>query len=62
MEINKEVKTFLFEYICDKCGEGKMKHTGTVYYTNPLQYPHRCEKCGFEKTFNNVYPYIGHEQ
>ena len=57
-----EVKTFLVECICDNCGEGKMKPTGTCLTSNPPQYPHVCDKCGATVTvLDMTFPYKSYE-
>lgn len=53
-----KVRIFRIEMMCDKCNEGQMKPTGMVYETYPPQYPHKCDKCGYENTFDEVYPRI----
>jgi DNA replicative helicase MCM subunit Mcm2 (Cdc46/Mcm family) len=55
------VKIFKLEYICDKCKKGKMEPEGTVFFTNPIQYPHVCNKCGELQNFRINYPYTTYE-
>ena len=55
-EHDKEVKTYQVVYICDACGEGEMRPTGSLLLTAPPQYPHVCDKCGASKTFREIYP------
>jgi Zn finger protein HypA/HybF involved in hydrogenase expression len=55
-EIEQEVKTFTVYYLCDECGKGRMEPTGICLTSNPLQWPHKCNKCGSEKTFKVKYP------
>ena len=57
MEIEKEVKTFVVDYICDKCSKGKMIPTGICLTTSPSQYPHKCNQCNYIETFRTQYPY-----
>ena len=49
------------EMICDKCG-GTMIPTGMCLMSNPPKYPHKCDKCGFEETYNVSYPNIEFEE
>ncbi len=58
-EMKQEIKVFTVGYLCDECGKGFMEPTGSVYLSNPAQYPHKCSywKCGDEKTFSRSYPY-----
>jgi hypothetical protein len=63
MEVTNEVKTINIDYKCDKCNEGYMRPTGTVFPTNPPQIPHKCNNslCNESKTFNLYYPYIDYK-
>jgi hypothetical protein len=55
-ETNIVVKTVLVRMLC-KCG-GEMKPTGQCYTSYPPQYPHVCDKCGTNATYNVSYPEI----
>jgi hypothetical protein len=55
-ETNIVVKTVLVRMLC-KCG-GEMKPTGTCYTSYPPLYPHVCNKCGTNATYNVSYPEI----
>lgn len=57
-----EVKMYQVTYTCGACGVGKMKPTGISLMSNPPQYPHKCNKCGYENTFRSTYPKIVYEQ
>ncbi len=58
MEMVAEVKTIIVEMVCDKCGEGKMLPSGNVMLSsNPMLYPHRCNKCGYEENYKVQYPF-----
>ena len=46
------------DYVCDECGEGHYRPTGTSLMSNPPQYPHRCDKCDHPHTFNERFPTI----
>jgi DNA-directed RNA polymerase subunit RPC12/RpoP len=47
------------EYVCDKCGEGLMEpHGRAAYLSDPIQFPHRCNKCGHEQAFKEQYPAV----
>lgn len=57
MEIKKEVKVFQVHYRCDeKDCDGFLSPTGTCLTTNPLRYPHCCDKCGAMYAFPFCYP------
>jgi len=57
MPITKTPVTwFVEDYICDKCGEGKMRNAGTALLSYPPQYPHTCDKCGHQVVFSRIYP------
>lgn len=47
-------------YLCDDCG-GDVLPTGEVLTTDPLQYKHKCSKCGKLYTFRESYPHIVYE-
>ena len=67
MEVKSELKVFKVEQACDetvngiKCG-GSMTQpknsVGMAFMSNPPQYPHLCDKCGFRKNFLKTYPAI----
>ncbi|WP_020474525.1 hypothetical protein [Zavarzinella formosa] len=57
-EIEQEVKTFSVRYQCDDCGIGEMAPTGIMFMTHPPQYPHKCDKCGTERTFAERHPKV----
>ena len=59
-EVETPLQTMYVEKVCE-CG-GKMKPTGVCRTTNPPQYPHLCDKCGKEKTYNEVYPVIRYSE
>lgn len=62
-EVRYEVQTFVTEYICDECGEGKMRPISKVLLTKPPRYPHRCMKCNAMKTFTGEpYPRTHYER
>lgn len=52
----KGIKQFYVDRLCE-CG-GRMRPTGDAYCTNPLQYVHRCDKCGNEEAYTKEYPYV----
>ncbi len=61
-EIEEEVKTYKVIYICDECFEGEMEWNGIGLTTYPMQYPHKCNKCGALKTFRDRhYPLLRKE-
>lgn len=62
-EITKEIKVIGVDYVCDKCGIGKMRPTGICLDSNPPQYPHECENCGHVINMWNVtYPTTRYEE
>jgi len=46
---------------CPSCGQGWMRPTGIVLTSNPPQYPHKCNACGYEATYGTRYPYVVHQ-
>lgn len=59
-ETQTKVESYKVDYLCDECNEGYMRFNGIALTSNPLQYPHTCEKCKACKTFRIVYPSIGY--
>lgn len=50
-------------YICDACGEGEMTVSGSMcLMSNPPSYPHKCNKCGYEDSFQYYYPTTGYQE
>jgi len=60
--IQRPVRPILVDYICDKCGKGSYRHSGTdnmkVLWSNPPKFPHECTECGDRKYFIEKYPTI----
>lgn len=47
------------EYICDRCGSGRMERVGAqTFLTDPPQYPYKCSECGYLKCSSKRYPYL----
>ena len=57
-EYETELKTIKISYECDKCNKGQMLPTGACLLSDPPQYPHSCNYCGFDYTFRKNYPLI----
>jgi len=49
-------KAIIVDYICDECGEGRMRWFGRQLLCNPPLYPHICNGCNAEKNLDHVYP------
>ena len=65
MEAKFELKKFIIRYFCEPCarkGGGEYLPTGVVLLSNPPQYPHKCNRCGETKVFNQKYPRYEYEQ
>lgn len=45
-EQTREVKTFRVDYICDACGKAPIEPTGSVFFTDPIQYEYKRPACG----------------
>jgi ribosomal protein L37E len=61
-EIRLEVKNYVVDMLCDRCGEGYMRPEGNIVLTTyPLQYPHKCNRCGYTRSFIKKYPYLNNE-
>ncbi len=62
-EITNDVQTVMIDYLCDKCKEGVMRRYGDmIFTTNPPQVPHKCNKCGLERNFTDIYPKLGYRK
>lgn len=57
-EIKRKVVTYEYDMRCDKCEEGFMRPTGAALMSYPIQYPHKCNKCGYETNYYVTYPDI----
>lgn len=60
METNVDVKSVRVDYRCPECKKGYLRPSGTIFTTEPPQYPHNCNNpnCKYGQTFNKSYPYI----
>ena len=58
----QELRTFVTEPYCDKCGS-KMVDSGLAYYTSPLQYQLVCTnlECKNKEITNELFPKITYE-
>lgn len=58
MELVAEAKTLIVHMKCDKCNNGLMVQDGyTILASDPPQYPHKCNNCGYYKNYFIQYPY-----
>jgi hypothetical protein len=60
-QTRKTVRPVLVDYVCDECGQGKMRPAG-IKASNPPQHIHRCNfarrfGCEAEITSGRQYPY-----
>lgn len=55
-EIRTEIKVVQVDKICKECNWGRMRPTGMAYMSNPLKYPHACDRCGHEEIYLVRYP------
>ena len=63
MEQEKEVKSYQINYICDKCGKGKMIATGmSMHCGNYSSHEHICDECGVRENLDKKYPAIRYEE
>lgn len=61
-EVKRELKAFRVDMICDRCGEGIMEASDNlVLLTDPAQYKHTCNKCGYTTIYSSSYPHIIYE-
>lgn len=57
-----EVKTYKEKLICEKCG-GEMEATGEAHLTNPPQFLHLCQSCGYTESIRGIkYPTLHYEE
>lgn len=56
------VQPFEVIYICDICGEGEMKQTGTMISVSPPEWGHRCNNCGCTHNMLDQYPTIRYKR
>lgn len=54
----REVKVKQVDEKCPVCQNGWMRPTGIVLTSNPPQFPHKCQKCGYEQIYSVRYPYV----
>lgn len=44
-------------WMCDKCEVGEYRpHGKNTYLTDPMQFPHKCNKCGHEAIAHEKFP------
>lgn len=61
-ERKREVKTYLVDKICPKCGVGIMQCDYSVaLVTYPARYVHRCPHCKWTEDYMTAYPRIEYE-
>lgn len=61
-ETRSMMRAHRIDYICDRCHEGSMIAANLVYTSNPPQYPHQCDVCGWTATFPKTYPHVEFHQ
>lgn len=61
MEERQDVKLVRISFKCPKCKTGYLEPTGKVFTTYPPMFPHKCNNCEYQQTFNETYPRIVHE-
>lgn len=55
----KKLHPYEIGYKCDKCGEGYLEFLNNgVLASNPPQYEHKCNICGYFKILPKKYPRI----
>lgn len=62
MERTCEVRVYRTELICDACGVGFMKPTGTMIGGWPTKFPHQCTECNVINNYlTEQYPKISYK-
>ena len=59
-ETRQRLITEQVDYICDKCGKGRMKWGGVTLTSNPPWFPSTCDNCGHQENMREHYPHIIH--
>lgn len=57
MEKVAEAKAIIVKMICDKCKDGIMEYNPKRQELFQVNYPHICEKCGYEENYPFRYPF-----
>ena len=52
------IRPIQVDYRCDLCNVGFYRPNGINLTSMPPQFPHKCTKCGDEKTFTEKYPAV----
>lgn len=52
------MSTYHVDMMCDECLDGKMLPLGYSFASYPPKYPHKCDSCGNEATFEESYPLL----
>lgn len=57
-EVQCSARLIGVRYICDDCEEGEMERVegAGVQLTDPMRWPHKCNKCGHNATLTQSYP------
>lgn len=53
----KKVEVVQIDEKCPQCKEGYMRPTGIVLVDEYNKFPHRCNKCGYETSYDVKFPY-----
>ena len=62
LEEEQKVETYYVRLYCE-CG-GEMKPNGMSLMSNPPQYPHNCDRCGYKENISDkrypltIYKYV----
>ena len=51
-----EVKKVWVTCVCDECKKGEMRGLGMKNMSIPATYPHKCNKCGSLKDYEEMQP------
>ena len=56
--LERTIDLKITEYICDNCGQGKMKYIGHFNQTHVhYEFEHMCNNCGYTSWLEKRYPY-----
>lgn len=61
-QVSKPVQMVVIDEVCDKCGKGMMRPTGsTDTMSDPMVYGHKCTECDHTEQYQVQYPTTGYQ-
>lgn len=56
-----EVRPYMVEKLCPKCGTAMVYDANVVLAVYPTRYSHRCPQCGWVEDYGTPYPRVKYE-